>query len=66
MSTEYRIVRRSNSQYHEIGMTCDSYAIALEIADCLERGMNDGEYLVRREDEPNWTPPTYLNQGVSD
>jgi len=65
MTAEYRIVRRENSRY-EIVATCDSYAIALEVADALESGMKDGEYLVRREGQPDWEPAGYIDQGVSD
>ena len=67
MTTNWRIVRRAYSKYEQVA-ECDSRRIALEVADDLERGMKDGEYLVRREDEPDEGFPIkgYLEQGVSD
>jgi hypothetical protein len=51
-----RIVRRAYSQYTDFCSYIGSYLGALAEADHFERMNCDGEYLVRRFDEPNWLP----------
>lgn len=48
----YRIVRRAHSQYAPV-MDGLSWLSAMQIADVLERDRKDGEYIVRREGEPD-------------
>lgn len=63
MSVNYRIVRRAFSKYETVAEWDGSYLQALEFAMLWEHEMKDGEYLVRREDEPNHIEGGYINQG---
>ena len=63
---EFRIVRRAFSEYQTVERFEGSWLAAVARAEDLERTNRDGEYLLRRLDEPNWSPAGYIDQGVSD
>ncbi|TRD03823.1 hypothetical protein FJV76_14405 [Mesorhizobium sp. WSM4303] len=52
----HRIVRRAFSEYTTVETFVGSWLEAMNRADALQRDNNDGEYLLRGVDEPNWRP----------
>ena len=62
----YRIVRRAFGRYEIIENNITDLMYAINRAMKLEFENNNGEYFVRRKDEPDWEYAPYLDQGVSD
>lgn len=60
MTNTYRIVRRAFGSYADVEVMNCSWLDAMNRADELQRTRRDGEYLLRRGDQPNWEPsPSY-------
>lgn len=59
----YRIVRRARSTYTPVAEGL-SWADAMEQAEQLERQRLDGEYIVRRQGEPDWIAGPAAQSGM--
>lgn len=59
----YRIVRRARSTYTTVAEGL-SWMAAMQVADVIERDRKDGEYIVRREGEPDWLPAPAAQSGM--
>ena len=64
MTETFNIVKRAYSEYTIWGTVRGTYLEALEVADAAERMYKDGEYLVRRPNEPNWIPVSSYQSGL--